>query len=628
MNQKKIKILVFIGSFILLTIFLSFVNISKKINYYNINSSNNDSIEVQINFTNSHNLDKKEIQLYYSGSINSITPYSSDKRTTTFINNHIANFKFFAKDIPPLLRINFDKNIKETIEIEQISIHLLDQKIDINLKQFISHPSIHILKKKSNFIKIALSPQKSIQYDPYIYLENPLYIHKITTIEIILILIIISILSFIISELFIYLLNFKISFESINSILIFLLIISLLFREHWISKIIILISIYTLFLIFKKQIKLNNIKFYGFLLFSLYAVFSLLWSVNIGNSLSKLIGFLPFVIIPVWVSSFNSRIRYSIFFCYIGIVYMLISITTILFAFFRFNSSHKMSEFYYHTLSSPLSTNAIYLSLLYLMIFLFNLFFLLTKKKKMKAFSIFSLIVMFTYIVLLSSKLITVLLVISSYIVIYPSLKLRFEKYKIATIGILILSSFILLTILSGNNISKRFDKIIKYEKVKEAFSKNEFGDTYLWNGLNLRLIQLRAFYEIEKDENFNTFFGVGLDNGQELLNKKYKQYKMYTGKPWEKNGGYLIYNFHDQYAQTLIELGVLGFLLLIYILYSLIQKAKNDGNYFLFFIVFIIILIMFTESILVRQKGIMIFVLFPFITIKMLNYNQEKGLI
>lgn len=628
MSFKKIKIFVFTASFILFILLLCFVDLSKKVNYYNIDHYYNDSLTVQINFGNNPNLDRTKLQLYYSDSINTISPYSKDHRTHAPVKNNSAKFKYFTKDIPKLIRINFDREIKDTITIDQIFINLVNKKIDIDLTNFIAHPSINILKKKSNLIKIELSPNKNIEYDPYIYLEKPIYVHKLKTIEYILILIIILILSYLISELSIYLINFKPTTESFNTILLFLLLISLLFREHWISKTLILIGVYTVFLSIKKKIKFKKINFYSFLFFFIFAVISLIWSQNIERSFSKLIGFLPFILIPVWLSFFNSKIKYNLIFKYVGIVFAFISFGTILLAFFRFNSTQQITEFYYHKLASPLFTNAIYISILYLMIFLFNLYLLIKKKEKIQIIDYITLTVLFFYILLLSSKLIAVLLFITTIIVGFSSFNLQFKTQKLTLSIILIMSLLTLFIIKSNNNISKRFDEILNIEKVKEVYSKNEFGDTYLWNGLNLRLFQLRAFYDIEKNDNFNSFLGVGLNNGQALLNERYKSYKLYTGKKWEENGGYLSYNFHNQYAQTLIELGVIGFLLLIYIFYGFFLNAKNNKNFLLFSVVFIFILVMFTESILVRQKGIMFFVLFPIIAIKIGHFIEQKRLL
>lgn len=418
---------------------------------------------------------------------------------------------------------------------------------------------------------------------------------------------------------------FNQSIESINSLLLFLLIISLLFREHWISKSVILISLFTAFLLIKKNIKLNQIKFYGFSLFFLFGVFSLFWSIDIENSFPKLISYLPFIIIPIWATSFNSKIRYDLIFKYVGIVFVFISFSTILMAFLRFNTTHQITEFYYHNLSSPLSTSAIYLSLLYLIIFLFNLFFILRIKEKANAFNYFILIILFIYILLLSSKMIIILLVLITCFIVYKSYKPRLNKRKVLLIGLLLTSTFFVFMILS-KNISNRFNEILNIEKVKEVYVKNEFGDTYLWNGLNLRLLQLRAFYDIEKNDNFNSLIGVGLSNSQTLLNERYRYYKLYSGEKWGKNVGYLSYNFHNQYAQTLIELGIIGFLFLLYIFYCLIINAKTNNNFLLYSVIIILILIMFTESVLARQKGVVFFVLFPLIAIKIKEYIDQNN--
>ncbi len=621
MNLKKIKILVFIVSFILISLLLSFIDFSKKLNYYNINKSYNDSLKVQIDFKKKLDLNKKEIRLYYTNFTNS--PYSDDQSATTQIDNHSAKLNFFSKSIPLLFRINFDEHILDTIRIKKVTINLTNQKIDIDLTKFIAHPSIRLLRKKSDILTVDLSHINNSNYDPYIYLEKPIYVHRLTTLEIILIIIAITILSFLISELFIYLLFFKLTTNNINSTLLFLLIISLLFKEHWISKTMILIGVYTAFLFIKNKIKLKKINFYGYSLFFFFTIISLIWSVNIGSSMPKLIGFTPFIIIPIWASFLNLKINYEIIFKYVGMFFMLVAITTVLQAFFRYNSTFQMSEFYYHNLSSPLSTNAIYISVLYLIVFLFNLSFLLRKKGKTQTLDYLTLIVLLVYILLLSSKLIVVLLFLSTYFLFYSFLKLRFKKSILILVTLLTFGPFTLLIFLSENNIFKRFEKITNIEKIKEVYSQDEFGDNYLWNGLNLRLLQLRAFYDIEKNTNFNSFLGVGLNNGQELLNERYKYYKMYTGKKWENKGGYLSYNFHNQYAQTLIELGVVGFIFLVLIFFRLIINSKNNNNFLLFSIVFIFILVMFTESILVRQKGIMLFVLFPIIAIKVNNSKQ-----
>ena len=294
MNLKKIKITVFIFSFIFLVFLINLVDQSKFTHFYNIDNSYNDTLNIQVRFKD-NTLNKKELYLYYSDSVNTNSTFSESKKVNTIIENGIAEFNFFTHKIPKLIRINFDKSIKKTIEVDQILFKINNKKVNIDLTTFLSHPSIKITKKTHDLLTINLSPDNKTKYDPFIYSEKPLYFHKISKVSYFLILLVLLILSFLISEFFSFLINFKGTKNNFNTILLFLLLVSLLFKEHWISKVTILITGYTIFLIFKEKPKFKEIHFFGFLFFFLFAVVSMFWSVNIERSLPKIIGFIPFV---------------------------------------------------------------------------------------------------------------------------------------------------------------------------------------------------------------------------------------------------------------------------------------------------------------------------------------------
>jgi hypothetical protein len=410
---------------------------------------------------------------------------------------------------------------------------------------------------------------------------------------------------------------------NINSILLFLLIVSLLFKEHWISKIFILIGIYTLFFFIKKKTKPKYFYTNSYFFFFLLAGVSLLWSVDVQNSLNKFIMLLPFMIIPFWISSLSVKLKYDEIFRNLGLFYIFVGLLTLFLASIRYNTTHQISEFYYHSLASPLSTNAIYISILYLFILETNLFIYFRNKNRLNLIiSVF----LAGYIFLLSSKMILILMFLSIPVIILANI--RSGQKKLLKYGLSIATVILFLVVMfTNNNISRRFNQISNIENIKEVFTLNKFGDIYNWNGLNLRLFQFRCFLDIEKDKSFNSLSGVGLNNGQPLLNERYNHYKLYTGKKWEEKGGYLTYNFHNQYTQTLIEMGIIGFLFLIYIYYSLIVTGLKTNNFLLFTIIFTFILIMFTESILVRQKGVVIFVLFPLLAIKVKEYFDQKNI-
>jgi O-antigen ligase len=105
---------------------------------------------------------------------------------------------------------------------------------------------------------------------------------------------------------------------------------------------------------------------------------------------------------------------------------------------------------------------------------------------------------------------------------------------------------------------------------------------------------------------------GLGPANVQSLLNKKYLAAGLYSG-PAADNGhahGYLEYNFHNQYMQSLVESGIIGLLVfLLMLLLPLIQAIKQrnvqSALYALMFLCFAC-----SESFLLREQGLVSFVL------------------
>ena len=141
----------------------------------------------------------------------------------------------------------------------------------------------------------------------------------------------------------------------------------------------------------------------------------------------------------------------------------------------------------------------------------------------------------------------------------------------------------------------------------KTVMSEKFEYDTPL-NGVTLRLIQWRFGMEI-LDESGSWLTGTGPGNSQAQLNEKYMQHGIYTGNPQLGDSGYLNYNFHNQYVETIVGTGIPGLVILLGIMAAiLIRKAKV---YLFPLPVFIITAIFFlTESVLERQAGIVVFAL------------------
>ncbi len=128
------------------------------------------------------------------------------------------------------------------------------------------------------------------------------------------------------------------------------------------------------------------------------------------------------------------------------------------------------------------------------------------------------------------------------------------------------------------------------------------------FNGLSIRLLQWRFGFEILEDHKA-WLLGVGVGSKQNQLNEYYKKYGVYTGNPELGDTGYLNYNFHNQYMESLVGGGFIGLVLLLLVLiYHLIYHRKLVlfplGVYIMMGIFFL------TESVLDRQSGLLMFCL------------------
>lgn len=254
----------------------------------------------------------------------------------------------------------------------------------------------------------------------------------------------------------------------------------------------------------------------------------------------------------------------------------------------------------YHEFASPFSLGAIYASWYFSAALLYLVFrdqdrFI----EKAKPFLLISfLLVLF----LLASKLFIILTVP----VIFWQLVLKKKAQKkqlitlvaIFVIAIIVSTPFILrLSELKNTNL--------------EILEQESFTYDTPFNGLTFRLLQWRFAAEI-LDKEKAWFTGVGINSTQSLLDDHYKENGVYSGNPDLGDKGYLGYNYHNQYLETLVATGLpgLAFLMLI-ILYIFFNKKGK--LFFPLYVYLITVLFFLTESVLERQAGIIFFCLIIF---------------
>lgn len=125
-------------------------------------------------------------------------------------------------------------------------------------------------------------------------------------------------------------------------------------------------------------------------------------------------------------------------------------------------------------------------------------------------------------------------------------------------------------------------------------------------NGLTFRMVLWRLAGNIMVDEKA-WLTGTGIGSRQDILDSYYKKFGLYTGNQDIGDTGYLGYNFHSQYLETMIGTGIPGLILLFSIL-SFIFFTKSSKLFFPLIVYVFIMIFFLTESVLERQAGIVFF--------------------
>ena len=282
----------------------------------------------------------------------------------------------------------------------------------------------------------------------------------------------------------------------------------------------------------------------------------------------------------------------------------------LLFACYRYLFLHAQSDvFFYHELVIPFSQHAVQVSI----IVLFGLVYLLEMLKKGCFFynRRVHLLLIFYFIcclLLLSSKLVIAFLVVILMYYFFRLLKRKQQDNAGIFVSLLVAFAVIALALSTQNRISKRFNEILSgnIHLVQQA----QFSPAVYFNGLQFRLLQWRFVSEILTEQHAWTA-GVS-DNAQKFLNEKYISTHMYTGGVNTATRGYLGYNTHDQFLQSLLQSGVPGLVSFILICYALIDLAIRRRNTELTIMVILLMAYCFNEAVFETQYGIMQFTFFP----------------
>lgn len=254
---------------------------------------------------------------------------------------------------------------------------------------------------------------------------------------------------------------------------------------------------------------------------------------------------------------------------------------------------HLYNKFMHHRLTGPLEMHAVYFSFYVSVSFLYLLNFFVKRYNQIKInYKVIFLLLFVFYaliIILLKSALFAIALptsILLFFILYYRQYILRSKK---SLIGIIALVFFLGFFAFYG----------VK-SKVQNFSTNLDLTDQHP-GPLKIRLGIWYSCWETIKD---NWFLGAGTGDGHDAIIAKYDKLDFYIGKKDQ-------FNAHNMYMQYWINNGLSAFLLYLITLISFAYYFYVKKDYVALLFIFLFASFSMTEATMMRQAGIVFFVLF-----------------
>ncbi len=343
-----------------------------------------------------------------------------------------------------------------------------------------------------------------------------------------------------------------------------------------------------------ETVRRNNLFFA--VLYLLYLL-GLLYTDNFDYGLFDIEVKLSLLIFPVLISTlpsafYEAKIIYRIFWSFI-IGAFISTFVCIVYALFKFSFFHSTSDFYYSRLSVFLHPGYFSMYLNFAVAVLF--YFLFERWNDLTSATRFICILLiawfFIFIILLSSK--AGILSLAIVFLVYIGYSLIRRKRIVQ--ALLMLIGISLAFWISFTLFPKSFGRINQAGKVV-ASSEEVKSETK--EGTGERILIWRSSLDVIKN---NFLFGLGTGDVKDGLLEVYKSKGISMAEERKLNA-------HNQYLQTFISVGVIGFLALILmiVLPGISALKHNNILYFLFLI--IIGFNFLVESMLETQAGVIFY--------------------
>lgn len=354
-----------------------------------------------------------------------------------------------------------------------------------------------------------------------------------------------------------------------------------------------------------RLLKTRKISFFV-LGYFIYAIFTLLFSRNIGYGLRAIETQLSLFLFPVVVvtsSSITREMQKWVKGVFV-IWFLVLSITLVIIGSIRYLDTRELSYLSYHWLTAPIDLHAIYFANYMVLAGLFLLFtdFSWPYPKTIKTFGI---IVVILIVVMLSALSAIMFLLAFSFILLNKALaeRIGFLNAQLASaLAALVISAMALTLPYTRTKILRTTD--LKYEM--------NYPDSS-WNSVTLRLAKWQCGLDIIKLE---PILGVGIGDEMDQVMESYERHNFLEGIRCR-------YNVHNQYLSSFISGGVILFSLLVGALVVPLFYAVKRPDFLAVSFLLLMLISFLTENFINVQKGSVFFSFFY--SLLVLRENLDK---
>jgi len=370
-----------------------------------------------------------------------------------------------------------------------------------------------------------------------------------------------------------------------------------------------------------KRNPINKISFYSFIALFVWTAISLSYTDNLELGLKNLEGKLSLLAFPIVL--YNFRLAQKEVWNILKAFIISISLATLYLLVNSFiHYLDQGSWLTYHDFVGKFSGHAVFYSY-YLFTSIVLSIFMLLDKKKGRAINWFygsSILIAMLGLLFCASKNVTVVSIFFGMLILFKKYFSRGIRLKegINAIGIVLVVAFLAIQL---GPVKQRMAELFSgsgmenYQKIKKGEAVVA-EDIDRFNGTSVRLtFWYIGLSELEREESW--LLGLSPGDRRDQINQRYEEVGLL--KYYEN------YNLHNQFIQTLVEVGLIGLLIYLSLYFSLVSSAIKKGNLLFLIFIFASLIFQMTESILERNKGIVFFVFF-LCFLQQLNQPQDEN--